>query len=169
MERLLILEFMGELIPFRSPLHGINAQNDYVTPTNYETYSLTQLYSNIWDNYSAVTNVRNPSTTPAKFGIMRMQSFFGSLVQPYITQMRHEIEAVSGCHGWALLPLRLARICGMQVIKTKTPIKAPTDPTIVLIFCLFIIYFPFKVYGWYFNTNSGYFYKKTQHSLCFSD
>ena len=41
MERLLILEFMGELIPFRSPLHGINIQNDYVTPTNYETYSLT--------------------------------------------------------------------------------------------------------------------------------
>ena len=45
-------------------------------------------------------------------------------------------------------------------MKTKTPIKAPIDPTIVLIFCLFMIYFPFMACDWYYNIDSGYFYKK---------
>ena len=52
-------------------------------------------------------------------------------------------------------------------MKTKTPIKAPIDPTIVLIFCLFMIYFPFMACDWYYNIDSGYFYKKkVRHFRC---
>ena len=33
------------------------------------------------------------------------------------------------------MPFKLAIICGMYDIKTKTPMKAPIEPTIVLILC----------------------------------
>ena len=63
--------------------------------------------------YNAVRKVSRPRMTPQALGVMSIQSFFGSCVQPYMTQMAQETAAVSGCNGCALAPCRLALICGM--------------------------------------------------------
>ncbi len=51
--------------------------------------------------------------TPAEFGIIKIQSFLGSFVQPYMTQIKQDIAADKGWKGWALVPCKLAIICGM--------------------------------------------------------
>ena len=50
----------------------VNALDNDSTFMNMQRYFLNMPKINIRNNYSAVTNVRNPSTTPAKFGTMRI-------------------------------------------------------------------------------------------------